>query len=247
MSSSLPIVCIPCNRAELQGSSVHFVRDSYIKALTDVVKCIPLLIPATGKDFDLKSIAGKIDGVLLTGASSNLCPAYYGAEREFAEADLDIARDETTLPIIKSVMEMDMPMLAICRGFQEMNVACGGTLHQFVQKQPGKMDHRPNYDLPFKERYELQRHKIHTQKGGLFEKLGLPAEFTANSIHQQGVEKLAPGLFVEGIAEDGLIEAVSVPKKRFILGTQWHPEGDFWLNPVSTTLLEAFGHALRHK
>jgi putative glutamine amidotransferase len=245
--SSLPIVCIPCNRAEFEGAPTHFVKHSYVKALLEIAKCTPLLIPAIGKDFDLKSLAGKIDGILLTGAASNVCPAYYGAARAFEERYLDTDRDETTLPLIHDVVKMDMPMFAICRGFQEMNVAFGGTLHQFVQKQPGKMDHRADHNLPVKERYEFQRHKIRAQKGGMFERFGLPQEFTANSVHQQGVDKLGPGLFVEGIAEDGLIEAFSVPKKRFILGTQWHPEGDFWLNPTSLKLFEEFGRVLRGK
>ena len=244
--SNLPIVAIPCNRAELQGAPTHFVRHSYVKALLEITKCVPLLIPAIGKDFDLQSIAGRIDGILLTGSSSHVCPAYYGAEREFEEHDMDQDRDETTLPLIRAAVKMDMPLFAICRGFQEMNVAFGGTLHQFVQKQPGKLDHRASYDT-VKERYEFQRHKIRAQKGGMFERLELPQEFTTNSVHQQGVDKLGAGLFVEGFAEDGLIEAVSVPQKRFILGTQWHPEGDFWLNPVSAALFEAFGQALRGK
>jgi len=245
--SSLPIVCIPCNRVEYQKASSHLVKHQYIRPLLEIVKCVPLLIPAIGKDFDLRSLAGKIDGILLTGSSSNVCPAHYGAARKFEDHDLDRDRDDTTLPLIRTAIDMDMPLFAICRGFQELNVACGGTLHQHVQELPGKIDHRGDYSLPVKEQYERQRHKIRAQKGGLFERLGLPAEFTANSSHQQGVDKLAPALFAEGVSEDGLIEAVSVPEKCFIVGTQWHPEGDFWLNPASVTLFEGFGRALRRK
>jgi putative glutamine amidotransferase len=245
--SSLPVIGIPANRFEFQGASAHIVKQQYIKALLEITRCIPLIIPAIGKDFDLRSIAGKVDGLLLTGASSNVCPTNYGAEREFEERDLDKDRDATNLPLIKTAIEIDMPMFAICRGFQEMNVACGGTLHQFVHRQPGKLDHRGDNSLPIKQQYEVQRHNIRTQKGGWFERLGLPAEFKTNSLHQQGVDKLGTGLFVEGISEDGLIEAFSVPKKRFILGTQWHPESDFWLNPTSVTLFEGFGRALRRK
>jgi len=243
--SNLPIVCIPCNRIEYQKASSHLVKNQYIRPLLEIVKCIPLLIPAIGNDFDLKSIAGKIDGLLLTGSSSNVNPSHYGTERTFSESDLDTERDDTTLPLIRTAIDMDIPLFAICRGFQEMNVACSGTLHQHVQNLPGRLDHRGDYTLPVKEQYEIQKHTIRTQKGGLFEQMKLPAEFTANSSHQQGIDKPAPGLFVEGIAEDGLIEAVSIPKKRFILGTQWHPEGDFWLNPVSKKLFEAFGRVLR--
>ncbi|MBI3441645.1 MAG: gamma-glutamyl-gamma-aminobutyrate hydrolase family protein [Proteobacteria bacterium] len=245
--SGLPIVCIPCNRVEYQKASSHLVKHQYVRPLLEIVKCIPLLIPAIGKDFDLKSIAGKIDGLLLTGSSSHVCPSNYNTERTFDEHELDIDRDETTLPLIRTAIEIDMPLFAICRGFQEMNVACGGTLHQHIHNLPGKLDHRGDYSLPVKEQYEVQKHKICTQKGGLFERLGLPAEFTANSLHQQGVNKLAPSLFAEGISEDGLAEAVSMPKKRFVLGTQWHPEGDFWLNPSSVKIFEGFAKALRGK
>lgn len=245
--TSLPIVGIPCNRFEVQGVSAHIVKQQYIKALLEVTKCLPLLIPAIGKAFNLKDVAGKIDGLLLTGASSNVCPSNYGAEREFEEHDLDIDRDQTNLPLIRAAIEMDIPMFAICRGFQEMNVACGGTLHQYVHKQPDKLDHRSNHTLPVKQQYEAQRHKIRSQKGGMFERLGLPAEFTTNSLHQQGIDRLGNGLFAEGVAEDGLIEAISVPNKRFSLGTQWHPEGDFWLNPSSVMLFEEFGRVLRKK
>lgn len=243
--SSLPIVAIPCNRIEYQKASSHLVKHQYVKPLLEIVKCIPILIPAIGKDFDLKSIAGKIDGLLLTGSSSNICPDIYGSKREFEEGDLDKDRDETTLPLIRTAIEIDMPLFAICRGFQEMNVACGGTLHQYVHKLPGKMDHRGDYSLPVIEQYERQKHKINSQKGGMFEKLGLPAQFTCNSVHNQGVDKLGKGLFVEGISEDGLVEAVSVPGKRFILGTQWHPEGDFWMNAADKILFEGFARALR--
>lgn len=245
--SSLPVVCIPCNRVEYQKASSHLVKHQYIRPLLEIVKCVPLLIPAIGRDFDLKGIAGKIDGLLLTGSTSNVCPTHYGAVREFEEHDLDKDRDDTALPLIKTAIGMDIPLFAICRGFQELNVACGGTLHQRVQNQPGKLDHRGDYSLPVKEQLERRAHKIHAQKGGLFERLKLPAEFAANSSHEQGIDQLASGLFAEGISEDGLIEAVSVPKKRFMMGVQWHPEGDFWLNSTSVTLFEGFGLALRGK
>ncbi len=242
-----PLICIPCNSIEFQQVPAHAVKHSYVQPILEIVGGVPLLIPAIGNDFDLKSIAHRIDGLLLTGASSNVCPTHYGATRAFEEHDLDKGRDATSLPLIRAAIELDIPLFAICRGFQEMNVACGGTLHQFVQKLPGKLDHRADDALEEKESYKLQRHKIRTQKGGLFERIGLPQEFTSNSLHQQGIDKLAPGLFVEGVCEDGLIEAVSVPGKRFILGTQFHPEGDFRLNPTSLKLFEGFAEALRHQ
>lgn len=243
--AKMPIVAIPCNVIEYQRTSVHMVKHQYVRPFVELINCVPLLIPAIGAAFDLRSIADKIDGLLLTGATSNVSPDNYGAAREFEEKDLDLNRDATTLPLIRRAIELDIPTLAICRGLQEMNVACGGSLHQYVHKLPGKLDHRGDYSLPVKEQYEVQRHTIRTQKGGIFERLGLPAEFTTNSLHNQGIDKLAPGLFVEGICEDGLIEAISVPGKRFFLGTQWHPEGEYWLNPASLALIQGFGRVLR--
>ena len=139
---------------------------------------------------------------------------------------------------------MDKPVMAICRGFQELNVVMGGTLHQRIHELPGKNDHRGGKDRPLKDIYERQAHSMITQKGGLFERLGLPAEFTVNSLHQQGVDKLGNNLQVEALSDDGVIEAISVPGKRFVLGTQWHPEGDWYLNDTSKRILSAFRDAV---
>ena len=245
--SHLPVVCIPANRIDYQDASVHAVKHQYVRPLVEIVNCIPLIIPAIGKDFDLRSIAHKIDGILLTGAPSHVCPTHYGATRDFEESFLDVDRDETDLPLIRTAIEMDIPLFAICRGFQELNVVCGGTLHQYVHKQPGKLDHRAPKDMPPAQQYEALQHNVRTQAGGLFERLGLPQKFQTNSLHQQGIDKLGAGLFVEGVSEDGLVEAVSMPNKRFIFGTQWHPEGDFWLNPVSVSLFEEFARVLGQK
>jgi putative glutamine amidotransferase len=245
--SDLPIVCVPANRVEFEGASVHAVKQQYTHALTEIVKCVPLMIPAIGKDFDLKSIASKIGGILLTGSPSHVNPSCYGAERDFEPEALDLDRDETNLPLIREAIALDIPMFAVCRGFQELNVVCGGTLHQYVHNLPGMLDHRKPKDAPVSKMYQIQQHNILTQKGGLFERLKLPQKFMVNSLHQQGIDKLGKGLFVEGKSEDGLIEAVSMPGKRFIFGTQFHPEGDFWLNPVSRILFEEFGRVLHKK
>ncbi len=245
--STLPIVCIPANRVEFEEASVHAVKQQYIRPLIEIVKCVPLMIPAIGRDFDLKSIAHKIDGILLTGSPSHVDPSHYGTERSFEAEELDADRDATDLPLIRTAIALDIPMFAVCRGFQELNVVCGGTLHQYVHKLPGHLDHRKPKNVPTAQVYEVQQHNIITQPGGLFERLKMPQKFTTNSLHQQGVDKLGAGLFVEGVSDDGLIEAVSMPGKRFILGTQFHPEGDFWLNPASRVLFEEFARVLHRR
>lgn len=244
--SKRPVVCIPANRVEFENASGHAIKHQYVRPLTDVVDAVPLIIPAIGPEFNLREIADRIDGILLTGSPSHVNPEIYGAPREFEDSFLDLNRDATDIPLIKEAIALDIPLFGICRGFQELNVACGGTLHQFVHNLPGKFDHRAPQDVPPAERYHVQKHSVRTNKGGLFERWGLPETFTCNSLHNQGVDKLGAGLFVEGVcAEDGVIEAVSMPGKRFIFGTQFHPEGDFFMNPVSKRLFEEFARALR--
>ncbi|MBI1216251.1 MAG: gamma-glutamyl-gamma-aminobutyrate hydrolase family protein [Alphaproteobacteria bacterium] len=239
-----PVVGIVCNINTLRGLPAHTVRNTYVHALRKVVGCTPLLIPALGEGFSLAEIADVVDGLVFTGSPSHIDPARYGHERQFEEKMLDPARDATALPLIKDAIAADLPMLTICRGFQEMNVTLGGTLHQKIHEMPGKRDHRYDPDIPLDKCYERQVHKVAVQKGGLFESWDMPAEFTVNSLHEQAVDALGKGLFVEAISEDGVVEAVSLPGKRFICGVQWHPEGDFHINPASRRIFEAFRDAL---
>jgi putative glutamine amidotransferase len=240
-----PLVLIPGNIIEYSGLPAHAIRDTYVRAVVDVIRGVPLILPAIGADFDYAEIADQIDGILLTGSPSHVAPACYGAEQKFPDKELDVARDATTLPLIRQAIDRDVPVMAICRGFQELNVALGGTLHQKVHELPGKRDHRGAKDLPLKTVYETQAHKVIANKGGVFERLALPTEFTVNSLHQQGLDRLGDGLHVEAVSEDGVVEAVSVPGKKFILGTQWHPEGDWYLNKNSERILSAFGEVIR--
>jgi putative glutamine amidotransferase len=239
-----PIILIPGNVIDYTGLPAHAIRDTYVRAVREVIGGIPMMLPV-GEQINLSDIAGTIDGIMLTGSPSNVAPACYGAKQEFPDKELDIARDTTVLPLIKQAIDIDMPVMAICRGFQELNVAMGGTLHQKVHELPGKRDHRAAKDMPLKDIYELQAHKVETNKGGMFERIGLPPEFTVNTLHQQGIDKLGSHLHIEAVAEDGIIEAVSVPGRRFVLGTQWHPEGDWYVNKASEKILASFGEVVR--
>lgn len=237
-------ILIPCNVIDYTGSPGHVVRDTYVRALIEISGCLPLFLPAVGSDADLKALAAEFDGILLTGSPAHVAPACYGEPQEFEDSFLDLARDSTTLPLISHAIALDKPLIAICRGFQELNVARGGSLTQKVHEQPGMLDHRPREGAKITEAYETQAHKVTRKPGGIFEKLGLPETFTVNSVHQQGVKRLGDGLTVEAVAEDGLIEAVSVTGKKFILGTQWHPEGDWKLNATSKRIFEGFRDAV---
>ena len=230
---------------EVEGNSCHVVRHGYIQALVDTINALPLIIPALSTASDLEALAPRIDGVLLTGSPRHVSPVCYGEDQIFNDEELDIDRDRMVLPLISKAITLDIPTLAICRGFQELNIVMGGSLHQLVHEIKGMRDHRSRKDLPMPQRYEHQSHAVDSQKGGWFEKLGLPDRFMVNSLHQQGINKLGRGLHVEAIAEDGLIEAVSVPGKKFLLATQWHPEGDYAFNPNDKKIFEAFGEAVR--
>ena len=244
-ASRKPIVLIPANIIDYTGLDGHVARGTYIRALVEAAGCVPLILPAVGNAIAFDDIKGRFDGILLTGARSNLDPVHYGAVRTFDAQDLDLARDSTTLPLIREAVTRDIPMLAVCRGLQELNVACGGTLHQKVHELPGMLDHRKADGPSLKKVYEMKAHEVRTEKGGWFERIDLPETFMVNTLHQQGIDKLGSGLHVECRAPDGLVEAISIPGKRFILATQWHPEGDFEMNPVSQKIFAAFGQALR--
>jgi putative glutamine amidotransferase len=241
--SKIKTVLIPANTIDYDGLPAHVIRDTYARAVFEVCGAVPLVLPVLGKGLPFDDILAEVDGVMLTGSPSHLAPACYGAPQSFPDKDLDVARDSTTLPLIGRVIALDKPMLAICRGFQELNVAQGGTLHQKIHGIAGKQDHR-SIDGPLQKAYEHQAHKIIAEKGGVFEKIGLPATFTVNSLHQQGIDKLGRDLHVEARAEDGIIEAVSIPGRKFVLGTQYHPEADWKLNPQSVAVLKAFAKNL---
>lgn len=239
-----PLIFLPANVIDYNGLPAHVVRDTYVRAIVEVIGGIPLMIPAMGKGFDYKDIAARVDGIMLTGSPSHVAPACYGEKQMFNDDELDLARDATTLPLIKQAIKLNTPIMAICRGFQELNVVMGGTLHQKVHELPGKQDHRARKNTPLKDIYEEKSHDVLLQKGGMLEKIGLPKKFKVNTLHQQGINKLGKGLRVEAVANDGIIEAVSLPGKTFIVGTQWHPEGDWYLNKPSRKILEAFGEAV---
>jgi putative glutamine amidotransferase len=157
----------------------------------------------------------------------------------------DPARDAVALPLLRAAVKADLPVLAICRGIQELNVALGGTLHQNLHLVPGRLDHRAPKIEALDERYAHRAHSVALTAGGVFEKLAGARELTVNSLHSQGIDRLGSRLFVEGIAPDGQIEAVSLPQARFIVGVQWHPEFRFADDPFSAKLFAAFGVACR--
>jgi putative glutamine amidotransferase len=245
MSSSraTPIVGIPACVRTINERVFHTVTDKYPEALIAAAGCLPILIPAVGSRVDMCGVLDALDGVLLTGSPSNVHPSEYGVEPLDAEILHDRERDRTTLPLIREAVRRDLPVLAICRGIQELNVALGGTLHQRVNDLPGRLNHRYRKESP--DGAYGPAHPVALTPGGLLAGLAGSLEIMVNSLHSQGIDRPAAGLRVEAVAPDGQIEGVSLPDARFVVGVQWHPEYKVLEHPFSAALFSAFSQACR--
>jgi putative glutamine amidotransferase len=240
-----PLVGVPCCAREINNHPFHVVGDKYVRAVVDGAGCVPFNVPALASAIDPEAVVSRIDGLLVTGSPSNVEPRHYEGQPSREGTLHDPARDATTLPLIRAAVERDLPVLAICRGIQELNVALGGTLHQNVHEVPGRMDHRSRKDRPPLDRYEHDQHVVRLTPGGYFARLAGADELWVNSLHAQGIDRLAPGLAVEAVASDGQVEAVRVEGRPFAIGVQWHPEYKVLENPFSAALFRAFGEACR--
>jgi putative glutamine amidotransferase len=239
---SRPIVAIPACTKLIDGYVFDAVGRKYAAAIAEVAECQPLLVPVGPGMSDIATILDVADAILLTGSPSNVAPEHYGDEPPVKPDALDPFRDALTLPLIRAAVENKTPLFAICRGFQELNVALGGSLYQAVHDVNGHKDHRPNYELPLDEMYGAVHHV--SLRGKLRDWVGSD-RLLVNSLHSQGIARLAEGLRPEAFSEDGLIEAVRGPDDAFCLGVQWHPEWAAKQNPVSTALFRRFGAAAK--
>jgi putative glutamine amidotransferase len=240
-SRQVPIVGVPACMRKVKERVIHSVSDKYPSALIDAAGCLPILIPAVGSKLDLRGVLDRLDGLLLTGSPSNVHPSHYGGTASHPETLHDRERDATTLPLIREAIRRDLPILAICRGIQELNVALGGTLHQRVHELPGRLNHRSNKDSP--DGPYGPAHSVRLAPGGFLAQLAGTAEVVVNSLHSQGIDRPAPKLRVEAVAPDGQIEAVSLAGARFVVGVQWHPEYKVIENSLSRALFSAFARA----
>jgi putative glutamine amidotransferase len=254
-SALRPLVGISaCLKENGRGGWHHTVGDKYVQAAVRAVGALPILIPAFGPQFGddamteaLDRLLDMLDGVLLTGSPSNVEPHHYGGEGSRTGTAHDKARDATTLPLIRHSIDHGVPLIAICRGAQEVNVALGGSLHQLVHEVEGRRDHRsprsPDTDINY-----APAHDIEIVEGGLLEQLLGERRVRVNSLHAQGVDKLAPRARLEAVADDGQVEAFSIPDApAFALALQWHPEHRALENPVSMKLFDAFAAACRER
>jgi putative glutamine amidotransferase len=243
--SRLPLIGIPADRRLYGKQPFHMVGEKYIEAIALGAKATPVLIPALGPQLDLPSLLGACDGLLFTGSASNVEPHHYGGPASEPGTLHDPNRDATTLPLIPRAIAAGLPVLAICRGFQEMNVAYGGTLHQRLHEVDGYIDHREDESASLDVQYGTA-HEVLLEPGGLLQQLAGEDRLHVNSLHWQGVKTLGKDLKVEACAPDGVIEACQVAgSSAFALGVQWHPEWQFANNSFSRALFAAFGEAAR--
>mgnify|MGYP006274288671 CR=1 FL=1 len=240
-----PLVGLPADTYENNGFTFHSIGDKYVRAVAEAALCLPVMIPALAEVMALDALLDHFDGIVITGAPSNVHPPHYGEQPSAAHEPYDHARDATTLRLIEKVLARGMPLFCICRGFQELNVVLGGTLETELQESEGRLDHRAPTHPDVDVRY-APAHVINIRPGGALERILGKRETMVNSIHRQGIKRLAKGLAVEATAPDGIIEAVSVRDvKSFAIGTQWHPEFKALNNPDSVKLFTAFGEAVR--
>ena len=244
---TVPIVGLPADTTAIDGLHFHAVGDKYVRAVAEAVEAAPVMIPSLGRLSRLPELLERLDGVVVTGATSNVRPDRYGAVVSEEAEPFDEHRDATTIDLIRLALSMSVPMLAICRGIQELNVALGGTLQSEIQNLPGKLDHRAPKSDDFDIRYGPV-HGVTCAAGGILRRIMGTRELRVNSLHRQAIGRVAESLFVEATAPDGTIEAVSVKTAgAFALGVQWHPEYKAIANPDSVKLFQAFGDAARER
>ena len=240
--SRQPVVLVPaCNRW-IGEHPFHVAGRKYVDAVR-LAGALPLVVPSL-QPHEVDEVLELAHGVLLTGSRSNVHPSVFGEAVHDPSLPLDPERDAWTLPLVTRALARGLPLLGICRGMQEVNVALGGTLHQAVQEVPGLADHRAPGSAPVDVQYG-PAHAVRVLPGGVLQAIVGRAEFEVNSLHGQGVATLAAGLRIEALAPDGLVEAFSMPgTPGFNLCVQWHPEWHAADNPVSMRLLQAFGTAV---
>jgi putative glutamine amidotransferase len=240
-----PVIGVPADRRLLGKHWFHGVGEKYLRAIADAADALPLIVPAFGERIEIETLLASCDGVLLTGSPSNIEPQHYRGAASAPGTWHDPERDATTLPLIPRAVAAGLPLMAVCRGFQELNVAYGGTLHQKLHEIPGNLTHKEDESRPLEEQYG-PAHEVELTPGGVLAGIAGSGRVTVNSLHSQGIDRLGDGLLVEARAPDGVIEAVRVAGARgFALAVQWHPEWQVLSNPFSTALFAAFGNAAR--
>ena len=251
MTPKRPVVGVIGSTQLVEGRfAAQRVGERNLRAVAQAAGALPLMFAGTPEITDIGALLETVDGILLTGARANVHPSRFGLEPDPRHEPYDLDRDALALKLIETCVTRGVPLFGICRGFQEMNVAFGGSLHPEIRELPGRMNHR----APRLENGELHpdvavifadRHDVRLTPGGVFAKILGAETIRVNSLHGQGILEPGRRIVVEGVAEDGTIEAIRIADAPgFALGVQWHAEHDAAHNPVNRTLFEAFGAAL---
>ncbi len=242
----MPTVGIIGNFALLNNEyPVHAAGQMNITAVSKVSGALPLVVPSDPDIVDIEALKSACDGFLFTGGRPNVHPEEYGEEATEAHGAFDRARDRLTLQLIRDCVDTGQPIFAICRGFQELNVAMGGSLYPEIRDLPGRMNHRMPPDGTIEEKFAL-RHDVTLTEGGVFHRIFGKTVVRTNTLHGQGIKHTGARIVVDGRAPDGTEEAIYVDgAPGFALGVQWHPEYKAAEDPVSRPLFEAFGTAVR--
>lgn len=242
---SQPLVAVSTDVRQFENYTWHAAPRQYLEAAISAARVFPVLVPSFGARLDLDELLNTVDGVMITGSKSNVHPSLYGEEATEANGPYDHDRDATTLPLIRKAIERGVPLLAICRGIQELNVALGGTLATEIQERPGAMDHRAPVSDNQDERFAI-RQAVTIKPGSCLAGVFGAGDIQVNSVHRQAVDRLGERLAVEAVAADGTVEAVSVKgAQAFAVGVQWHPE--YWAatDGNSGKIFASFGDAVR--
>lgn len=238
------VVGIPCDHRMVGPHPFHMAGEKYIRAARESTGALVLLIPVLPKPMPPEEILATVDGLLFPGSPSNVSPAQYNGPPPRQETLQDENRDATTLPLLRAAIADGTPVICLCRGFQELNVAMGGTLHQHVHEVEGRLDHREDDDAALDDQYG-PAHDVRVTDNSLLAQIVRERSFKVNSLHWQGIDRLAPPLHADAVAPDGTVEAVSMPgAKGLVLGFQWHPEWKWSENPVSRQIFAAFAEAV---
>ena len=246
-----PVVGVIGNAYTIENRFVvQHVGERNLRAIAEVTGALPLMFAASPELTDIETLLGVVDGVLLTGGRANVHPTHFGAEPDPRYEPYDLSRDALSLALARECVARGVPLFGVCRGLQEMNVAFGGTLHPEIRDLPGRMNHR----MPRTETGEIHpdsklvfadRHEVRLAPDGVFARLIGKETIRVNSLHGQGILEPGARVVVEGVAEDGTVEAIRIDgAPGFALGVQWHAEYDPQTNPINRALFEAFGDAI---
>ena len=243
-NNNKPLVGVISDAQVIEPHLFHTAGDKYLRALSQAADVIPVIIPALLSDQSIEQWLSRLDGLFLTGAYSMVDPAHYDEAKIESAYGYDDLRDQTSFAAIKAAKVLNLPLLGVCRGLQDINVAFGGSLYQAVQDNDGLNDHREDKTVTLAEQY-ADAHLINLVEQGRLQQIFGRTQINVNSLHSQGINRVGDGLTIEATALDGLVEAVTIDSMDFGVAVQWHPEWQVNKNPLQKQLFEAFGDACR--